>query len=267
MSSVPRGHFSVSRSLADFDAKFGAGAILRAIEGRRRTNAPVRVLEIGCGEGRVLMELRKMYPDAELHGINRKPWELMQGSGSLAETATHYRIFGPGELPGLALPAIHFCDAASLPFPSDHFDVIVSQVAVPYVARKDLMLAEAWRVLKPGATAFLHMDSTRGDETGLAGGDSPCFVLYRDKERVAAADYFTEIRSRGFDARYEVRRAHEFGRDRSHFLLVMNRNTGDPLALDLVFDEQDSFNFTSLHKSPQDWQTLWGFRSLYHIGA
>ena len=104
----------------------------------------------------------------------------MVGSRSLPDAALHYGIYSAQELAGLALPEIHFCDAESLPFPSGHFDVIVSQVAVPYVARKDRLLAETWRALKPGGTAFLHMDSTRGDETGLIGGDSPCLVIYRD---------------------------------------------------------------------------------------
>ncbi len=266
MPSVPRGHFSVSRSLADFDAKFGEGAVVRAIADRVRGGAATRVLELGCGEGRVLMELRRAFPGVELHGINRRPWPVMLGSRSLLETAAFYGIFEPRELPGVTLPAIHFCDAETLPFPSDHFDVIVSQVAVPYVARKDRLLAEVWRTLKPGSTAYLHMDSTRGDETGLVGGDSPCLVIHRGTQRVTGADYFAQVRSRGFDVRYARQRCREFGRDRYRFLLVMNKNTDDPLALDLVFDEQDSFDFTSLHRSSQDWQTLWGFRSLFHVG-
>jgi len=267
MLFVPRGHFSVSRSIADFDAKFGDGAIVREIAGRMRVDSTARVLEIGCGEGRVLMELRRAFPDVELHGINRRPWTLMQGSQSLPDTAVYYRIYEPRELPGVGLPTVHFCDAASLPFPADHFDVIVSQVAVPYVARKDQLLAEVWRTLKPGGAAFLHMDSTRGDETGLVGGDSPCLVLYRGTQRVAAAEFFARVRSRGFDVRYELQRCHEFGRDRYRFLFVMRKNTDGPLALDLVFDERESFDFTSLHKSPQDWLTLWGFRSVFRVDA
>jgi len=133
------------------------------------------------------------------------------------------------------------------------------------VARKDRLLAEAWRALKPGGTAFLHMDSTRGDETGLVGGDSPCFVLHWGGERIAAADWFAQVRARGYDLDYSAQRCHEFGRDRYRYLLVMRRNTADALAIDLEFDERQSFDFTSLHKTPQDWLTLWGYRSVYRL--
>lgn len=265
MLTYPRGHFSVSRPLADFDAKFGAGVIVRTIEARRQANAPVRVLEIGCGEGRVLMQLRRAFPDAELHGVNRRPWDLMQGSQSLPQMAVHYGIYAPHEMAGVVLPAIHFFDAEAIPFIPGCLDVVISQVAIPYVARKDRLLSDVWRVLKPGGTAFLHLDSTRGDEVDMLGGDTPCFVLFRGTDRVPAADYFAAIRSNGFDLQYAIQPFREGSENRFRYLLVMRKNRDDPLTLGLDFDEERSFDFTRLHRSPADWGSLWGFRSLYRI--
>src|SRR6185369_7187179 len=95
---VPRGHFSRARSIADYDAKFGAGTIVGAVSSRLAAGGETRLLEIGCGEGRVLMELCKAFPAVALHGINLEPWEEMQGSPSLLKTAAHYGIFEPAQL-------------------------------------------------------------------------------------------------------------------------------------------------------------------------
>jgi SAM-dependent methyltransferase len=267
MLPVPRGHFSRSRSLADYDAKFGEAVILRAIAGRRSGTSEVCLLEIGCGEGRVLMELRKAFPSIELHGINRNPWPAMQGSASLLHTAMHYGIFAPGELSSIVVPAVHFYDAEALRFPAGYFDIVISQVSVPYVPRKERLLEEVWRTLKPGGTAFLHIDSTRTGNPDYLSGDTPTFVLYRDGERVPAAHFFERLRSKGFDLQYQKQPFRDGDHELRRFLLVMRKNLDAPLQLDLAFDRQSSFDVTRLHETPQDWKSLWGYRSVYRIGA
>ncbi|MEK7788748.1 MAG: hypothetical protein AAB283_02415 [Planctomycetota bacterium] len=57
MDKLPRGHHTRSRSLEDFENKFKQGVVTKAIEKAKKLEDTVRVLEIGCGEGRVLMEL------------------------------------------------------------------------------------------------------------------------------------------------------------------------------------------------------------------
>jgi hypothetical protein len=86
MPSVGRGHFSRCRSLADYDAKFGEGVITDTLS-ELASRPDVRLLEIGCGEGRVLMELRRSFPNLDRSGINRNPWPAMRCSQSLVETA------------------------------------------------------------------------------------------------------------------------------------------------------------------------------------
>jgi len=84
-----------NRSLREMGAKIGLGFIETFIDQRCRVSPSVRVLEIGCGEGRVLMELRKRLPTVELHGINKIPWTAMRGRESLLKTGIYsIRFFG-----------------------------------------------------------------------------------------------------------------------------------------------------------------------------
>lgn len=263
MHDIPRGHFSRSRPLAHYDANFGANAIADAIE-RRGAGAGTALLEIGCGEGRVLMELRKRFPAVELHGINRSPWSVMQGSQSLRETALHYGIFSPHELEGVMLPAIHFHDAAHLRFPDASMDVVISQVSIPYVVRKDLLLEDVWRVLRPGGIAFLQIDATRQPAADFLSGDTPTFVVYRNGARVPLQAVFADLRAQGHELAYgAVPKPGQPGSVR--FNLVVRKNVARPLRLNLEFDPLSSFDLTRLHRSPADWGHLWGVRSVFHL--
>src|SRR3990167_1710614 len=148
MSRGPkRGHFSRTRDLAAFNKKFSPNILEKTIKSRLKINSNVKALEIGCGEGRVLMELAKLFPDIELHGINKKPWAVMRGTSSLKITGTHYKIFTTSEVKKIKLPTIHFANAKKLDFKDNYFDLIYSQVAIQYVDRKDQLIEEVWRVL------------------------------------------------------------------------------------------------------------------------
>lgn len=156
------GHPNTGRGLAEMNRRLGRGRMEDIIARRIAVGGACRVLEIGCGEGRVLLELRSLLPAAEFHGINEVPWSAMQGSESLRAIGDFYGIAPPPE-PETPLPAIRFCDAAALPFPSEHFDLIFSQAALHFVKRKDRAIEEMIRVLKPGGEAHVHLDSTWPD--------------------------------------------------------------------------------------------------------
>jgi SAM-dependent methyltransferase len=209
------------------------------------------------------MELRKAFPDSILHGINLEPWPQMRGSESLRDTAVHYGIYDAAQAAGVALPEIHFYDASELRFPDGHFDAVVSQVTVPYVPAKANLIEEVWRSLKPGGMAFLHIDSTRHDEADFLCGDTPCFVVYRDKKRIGVSELLAGVRAQGFDLRYGAQRFRDGGREQLRFLLIMTKSKDQPLRLNLTLDPHSSFDLTRLHKVPADWKSLWGFRSVY----
>lgn len=252
-----RGHYSRSRGLDKMEEKFGHGSIVKAIENALKLEDRVRVLEIGCGEGRVLMELRKLFPDIELHGINKKPWPAMKGSQSLKKTALFYKIFTQAELKDIRLPKIHFYDAKELRFNDSYFDVIISQVAIPYVARKDLLLKEAWRVLKKGGTAFLHVDSMEDSYPDFMQHETPRFIIYRNEKEYLLKQLAGNLRKNGFDITYDTKG----GKAR----IILNKNTQRQLKLGLEFDALSSFNLNTLNEENENWHVYWGYRSVYRI--
>lgn len=98
-------------------------------------NRAYRILEIGCGPGALSGALRRWYPAAELHAIDRD-------SRFIAFAAQHE-------------PGIDFSegDAACLPFADDSFDVTIS-----YTVQEHIEPAAFWgeqrRVLKPGGVCI-----------------------------------------------------------------------------------------------------------------
>lgn len=74
--------------------------------------------------------------------------------------------FAPREMVGINLavetrsfsPAarVERCDVRNMPYPADHFDVIISSSAFEHITGLEQGLAEMHRVLKPGGTLFSH---------------------------------------------------------------------------------------------------------------
>lgn len=144
------------RGVADLERR--VGAVCSEIERRLARQDVVRILELGCGYGTVLLELRARYgARVDLHGLNRAPGDADRdrllrhaaARGLPVDDATAER----------ALPTIACADAASgLPFADDTFDLVVSQVAWLYVANKVGVLREVVRVLTPDGIAKIDAD-------------------------------------------------------------------------------------------------------------
>lgn len=263
---LPRGSFSVRRGLAAFEERFRRGFVAEALASGRTRVGPVRALEIGCGEGHLLMDLCRLAPAAELHGINKRPWEAMRGSASLRDTARYYRIFDDAELRGLKLPEIHFYSAEELRFPDAHFDLVLSQVAIHYVPRKDRLLEEVWRVLKPGGRAYLHVDSRQPSMPDFLSGATPRFRILRGGALVPLAEFVAARAAQGFAIEYEENGSAE-GEGRRRACLVLEKSRADPLALGLEFDAPSSFNLFALQQQKGDKEVFFGYRSVYRIAG
>ncbi|HSP99309.1 MAG TPA: class I SAM-dependent methyltransferase [Candidatus Dormibacteraeota bacterium] len=257
----PRGHCSISRGLEGFDRRFGAGEITRAAQ-RHHARSPLRILEIGCGEGRALLELRRLFPIAEIHGINKHPWEAMQGSHSLIDVATFHGIFTAAELERIDLPTIHFLDAQRLPFADGTFDVVISQGAIHYVDRKDAVIEEVWRVLAPDGDAFLHIDSRLPPMPDFLDRATPRFVVYRDHELLPVHEIITEAAHRGFEISYA-----EATTASTSIVIRMRRNLAAPLRLGLAFDDVASFDLDVLNRERRRWNAYWGYRSVFRVAS
>lgn len=219
---------------------------------------PLRVLEIGCGEGRALLELRRRFPDAALHGINRHPWDAMRGSESLPDVARFHTIFTEAELAAVALPVIHFLDAQRLPFADGSFDVVLSQGAIHYMARKDRVLEEVWRVLAPEGEAFLHIDTWQDDLPDVLEPPTPRIAISRAGRPLAVRTLVEEVAGAGFDVSYAERTL--LGRS---ICIRMRRNTAAPLPLGLTLDAAASGDLRELTRDQPRGDVCWGYRSVF----
>ncbi len=120
-------------------------ALVPLIELAGRDNRPLRILDVGCGTGRTLAQLRRACPRAQLTGVDLSPYYL---EVARRETASS---------PGVELVA---ANAESLPLPDASFDAVVSVFLfheLPRAARRRVW-SEVRRVLKPGGS-FVVLDS------------------------------------------------------------------------------------------------------------
>jgi SAM-dependent methyltransferase len=135
------------RGLAELDRR--VGGVLADLEARLERQGCVRVLELGCGYGTALLELRERYgARVELHGLNRR-----EGDGNAAILRRNALERGLAHAAG-SLPCIAYGDAAhGLPYADDTFDLVYSQVAWQYLGDKIGVLREVMRVLRPDGVA------------------------------------------------------------------------------------------------------------------
>ncbi len=258
-------YISRRRSLADFNAKFGDSIVEHTLRDAIASKESVRILEIGCGEGRILMELRKLFPSIEIHGINKKPWPAMRGHKSLITTAINYEIFTKEEARRVSLPVPHFYDATELRFPDRYFDVVISQVSIYQMKRKDLLLEEVWRVLKKGGKAFLHIDSMYEDYPDFISQETPRFIIYKNNRLHPLRRFIKELRAKGYDITCKMafgNQSSDADLKRTH--IVMHKNTEAKLELNLAFDELSSFDLSVLGKIFKG-DKLVGYRSVFRM--
>ena len=121
----------------------GLNQIMRTVKGSikvedylKDTTLPYKVLEIGCGLGNVLADLRKILPNAELWGVNKQYHQ-----GQIESDGINY-VYGDAGL--------------HLPFEDNTFDFIFSFNTLQFIEDKLGMITEAYRVMKRGAACIIH---------------------------------------------------------------------------------------------------------------
>jgi ubiquinone/menaquinone biosynthesis C-methylase UbiE len=151
-------------------------AILSTVEHLRRAGAADTLLEVGCGNGYLLEVLRERFPEIRLCGVDYSPDMVGLASSRRLENCEIKRE-----------------DVRSLTFPSEAFDVIVSErclINLLNASDQGRAVQELHRVLKPGGHLVLIEAFTDGAdnlnraraELGLSENPIPPHNLWFDKQ-------------------------------------------------------------------------------------
>lgn len=202
------------RSRGHADLLLRVGGVQAEIDERLRRQDVVRVLELGCGFGTVLLELRQRYgARVELHGMNRRPRD--GDADTLRRNGIERGLIAPREPPDAAMPAVAFGDVADgLPFPDGYFDLVYSQVAWLYFGNKVGVLREVIRVLRDDGLAKIDADELRPE---LPEEYRRLIEIWQDGRLVPFGDYLRR-HGMGFEPAAEgeymrLRKAARFGDD------------------------------------------------------
>jgi SAM-dependent methyltransferase len=110
-----------------------------------RDDRAARVLDYGCGTGKLIAHAVKGWPQADFHGV-----DTFEG------IYANWKSKIPDHLSG----RIHKLDEGKIPFPDGYFDVVVSNQVFEHVREPLPCLFEINRVLRPGGR-FLALFPTR----------------------------------------------------------------------------------------------------------
>src|SRR5262245_38005937 len=102
-----------------------------------------RVLDVGCGDGKITAAIAARVPRGSVLGVDPSHDMITFASGR----------FGPPAHPNLRFDV---ADARRLPY-RDEFDLVVSFNALHWVPEQDAALASIGAALKPGGRALLRM--------------------------------------------------------------------------------------------------------------
>lgn len=183
-----------SHSLADINKKISPyrlqDVIQEIYERNRLAGKKTRVMEIGAGNGRVLMELTKLFQNVEFYGINKEKTHTFYRRESFILTALKFEIFNKVEINEIDLPYVVFEDldfGARIPYDENKFDVVFSQDTVSEIKYKFELFNEIMRILKPGGVSF---------HTDISGVN-----IYSRGLVLELRDALAEIRRRGIDVK------------------------------------------------------------------
>jgi len=123
-----------------------------------KRKSKIKILEIGCGYGRALLELKNIFGNkVEIVGTN------LEKEYNFALTK-RYALSQGLFLGNKNLPKIYTLDAGKkLPFKNESFDFIFCQATMQYIPNKILFIQEANRILTKQGMAVLELQEFRED--------------------------------------------------------------------------------------------------------
>ncbi len=121
----------------------------------------MRILDAGCGYGRNLVHLLR--EGCEVFALDADP-----------EGVSHVQQLAALLAPGLSSENFQVGQIEQMAFPTDFADVVICN-SVLHFARSEAhfqaMLAELWRVLRPGGMLFMRLGSRIGMDFKRVGGN------------------------------------------------------------------------------------------------
>jgi ubiquinone/menaquinone biosynthesis C-methylase UbiE len=146
----------------------GGGRTHRALVDQASVRAGQRVLDVGCGTGTLVLLIKKLYPTAEVVGLDPDPKALGRAARKAERAGASVRLDRG------------FSD--ELPYADASFDVVFSSLMFHHLpaAEKETTLREIRRVLKPGGS--LHLADFDGHD---GGGHGLLTHLIHSRERLA----------------------------------------------------------------------------------
>ncbi len=202
--------------------------ISQIYEKNRLAGEKTRVMEIGIGNGRVLMSLKKIFPEVEFYGINKEKTHTFYRRESYILTAFKFSIFNKEEIESIELPYVVFQDldfGARIPYNENKFDLVYSQSTIPHIKYKFELFNEIMRVLKPGGT------SIHADVTGVN--------IYARGIVLDTKESMRELRKKGIDI-YSLDRptSQRFKKQNSNQLFPVTPHQPLPSQIDSISSEQ-----------------------------
>lgn len=114
---------------------------------RLDTAKPLTILDLGCGYGDLLIDLVKRGVQGNFFGVDVSPGMITSAQAAAAKenVPIHFQV-GSG---------------ADLPFPDNHFDLVITKYSLHCMEDIPQALIEIKRVLKPSGTFFILTRSNR----------------------------------------------------------------------------------------------------------
>lgn len=218
------------------------GDYVRDIKGLIDKKGKIKVLEIGAGYGKSLLELKKMFGDKiETYGINKeKKWDV----NLVKKFGLYENIFSKKEI-DINLPKIYILDAGKkLPFNSESFDFIYSGSTIQYIHDKAFFLEEVNRLLKKDGIARLHDHFKKKENYPIELRN--LFEIWDNGKRVEVKDYILSIK-KFTNIKFKKTKYHPEG------YLLMKKSKKFDLGLKYV----TSFDIHQLGEK------LWGTKVIY----
>ncbi len=225
----------------------------------------LKVLEIGFGQGRALLELAWRFRRGEVtfYGVDKERIPPVEKREDLRAVSQHYQIVPKSEVIDFELPRIKFYDATRLRFADETLDLIYSAVTIQFIERKAQLLEEVCRVLKPGGIALLHIGASNWNYPYSATSDDKrlCpyvsgFVLKYKNELIPIPIYLEFLGSDAFHF--------EFAR-RGRCSLKITKRKSARLNAELNFNDDLSIPMQELQFVDNEGNIRDGFRSVYDL--